>query len=308
MKQTVYCKFNQSRCPAYATKTSILEENGRKTVLKTAMTEEGRAHIRSFADKSAQLQRLYQQVHVLEVAVRDDCAIFPFVEGHTIASRIEEQLPHPQKAIETMKEWLAKIEDYSSEFVTPFVPSEAFSKVFGEVEYRGDAVTAANVDEIFDNFLLTGDGLTLIDYEWVFDFAVPVDYIRFRTVYYFYVKNHSILSQTWDEGVYLKEFGFSLSETALWKQMDERFQQYVHGRNRRYYYTPHYEGAIHDINYLLNHVSDIGKEFTNLHRISDQYDELVPQLRQLYYDIQLKHYPGYLKKRLQKKLSRKKSE
>ena len=43
MKQTVYCKFNQSRCPAYATKTSILEENGRKTVLKTAMTEEGRA-------------------------------------------------------------------------------------------------------------------------------------------------------------------------------------------------------------------------------------------------------------------------
>lgn len=43
------------------------------------------------------------------------------------------------------------------------------------------------IDTNIDNFILVGDYLHLIDYEWVFNEPIPTDYIKTRMLYYFFV-------------------------------------------------------------------------------------------------------------------------
>ena len=289
MMQTVYAKYNNARCPRFATRTELLldSENGDRAVRKTALTPEGQAHIDAFADKYAIVKKLYKDVCVIDVECKDGGACFPFVTGQTAGSAVEADLRNADDVVKRIKHYLRKIDTFADGSFVDFAPCKEFEEVFGEIRYQGPAVRCANVDEILDNFLITDDRLTLIDYEWVFDFPVPARYIQFRTVYYFYVKNHSILSQMVDEQEYMDRFGCPPEEVALWKQMEDAFQQYVHGRNRCYHYTPAYEKEIRDIHYLLNHVPDIAYDY-NQGFVKDQ------KIRELRDALHPKNYPGYL--------------
>ena len=192
MMQTVYAKYNNARCPRFATRTELLldSENGDRAVRKTALTPEGQAHIDAFADKYAIVKKLYKDVCVIDVECKDGGACFPFVTGQTAGSAVEADLRNADDVVKRIKHYLRKIDTFADGSFVDFAPCKEFEEVFGEIRYQGPAVRCANVDEILDNFLITDDRLTLIDYEWVFDFPVPARYIQFRTVYYFYVKNH----------------------------------------------------------------------------------------------------------------------
>ncbi len=294
MTQTVYVKYNNTRCPQFATRTEIVENGEERFVRKTALTSEGQAHIDAFSDKSAIVQKLYQNIHAVGVRLENNGAVFPFVTGMTAGSDVESALHDPGETIRRLKQYLRKIDTFQDDF-TDFIPSNAFTEVFGEIDYDGPALPYANVDEILDNFLITDGGLTLIDYEWVFDFPVPIRYIQFRTIYYFYVKNHSILSQTMDEQTYLSRFNCPPDEVALWKRAEDHFQQYVHGKDRCFSYPAAYEKEIRDINYLLNHVPDIAYDY-NQTFVKDE------EIRALRESLHPTKYPKYLWEKLRSKI------
>lgn len=294
MEQTIYAKYNNTRDPRFATRTEIVADGEKRFVRKTALSPEGQAHIDAFFDKSAIVRKLYKNIRAVDVKIENDAAIFPFVTGQTAGSDAETVLHDTDKTIDRLKHYLREIDTFTDDFID-FAPCKAFEKVFGKIDYHGPAVKYANVDEILDNFLLTDDGLTLIDYEWVFDFPVPIRYIQFRTVYYFYVKNHSILSQTADEQAYLNRFNCPPEEVALWKRVDDHFQQYVHGKNRCYNYPAAYEKEIRDIHYLLNHVPDIAYDY-NQTFVKDE------EIRALRESLHPTKYPKYLWEKLREKI------
>lgn len=294
MEQTIYVKYNNTRCPQFATRTEIVDDGEKRFVRKTALTPEGRAHIDAFSDKSAIVQRLYKNIHAIDVKLENGGAIFPFVTGQTAGSDVETALHDSDKTIDRLKHYLRRIDTFTDDFID-FAPCEEFTEVFGNLDYHGPALRYANVDEILDNFLITDDGLMLIDYEWVFDFPVPIRYIQFRTVYYFYVKNHSILSQTMDEQTYLNRFGCPPDEVRQWKRLEDHFQQYVHGEDRCYNYPTAYEKEIRDINYLLNHVPDIAYDY-NQTFVKDE------EIRALRESLHPTKYPKYLWGKLRNKI------
>ena len=183
-------------------------------------------------------------------------------------------------AISLMKEYLDKALCYNEEYIVDFAITDDFVKCFGEIDYKGKAVKVANADQILDNFILADDGFTLIDYEWTFFFPIPIDYLKFRSVYYFWVKNNSILSRAYTEEEYLSEFGYNEVDINLWKAAEERFQEYVFGAAHVYMYANNYEGKINDVRTFLNNVPDIGSQFHEARRGIEILEDIVKNHKQ----------------------------
>lgn len=75
--------------------------------------------------------------------------------------------------------------------VEQFQKTPEFVRVFGDADLP-DGLTAmpfSNVDWIFENVVEGKDGgITLIDYEWCFDFPVPLEFVLYRALYFTFEK------------------------------------------------------------------------------------------------------------------------
>lgn len=65
--------------------------------------------------------------------------------------------------------------------------TQQFQTVFGSVQFTQPMMCRAvsDIDMIFSNALERGDGYELIDYEWTFDFPIPVKFLEYRCLYYY---------------------------------------------------------------------------------------------------------------------------
>ena len=275
MKQIIYTKYNRIRRPEFATRTAIIRDAGGVCrVEKAALYPEGEKHIRSFADKAALMRRLYRNVQVVDADYAGDRVCFPFISGSCVGHILEKHLSDKGELFKNLEAFLKETMDFADDMRIPFTATREFTGVFGETDYQGEAVAIANIDGIPDNFLRNENGLMLIDYEWVFDFPVPEPFIRFRCLYYFLAKNHSIITGLLSEDEYFAHFGFSPEERKRWEEMDSRFQEYVHGQEQCCNYPVAFRQTIHDINYLLNHVDDVGGERHRLIQENRQLNKL----------------------------------
>lgn len=80
--------------------------------------------------------------------------------------------------------------------------NEAYVSVFGKT-YNHNVTCFSNgiVDLNFDNLVLQKDGsVVLIDYEWSFDFPVPVEYIVGRSLHYLFARFASSFRAMYREG------------------------------------------------------------------------------------------------------------
>ena len=50
MREVIYSKFSNERARAFSTRTDLIEEDGKREVIKTALYPEGEEHIRRLAD------------------------------------------------------------------------------------------------------------------------------------------------------------------------------------------------------------------------------------------------------------------
>ena len=93
---------------------------------------------------------------------------------------------------------------------------KAFEEAFGEQE---TSFRTANADALFDNVMMCrnpeyeegGEALEEIpialDYEWVFPFPVPVSFLKYRVLFYFYEDHRPMLADLFPErSEFLTEF------------------------------------------------------------------------------------------------------
>lgn len=123
------------------------------------------------------------------------------------------------------------------------------------------AFKTSNIDCLFENIMMTEDGPYLLDYEWVFSFPVPVTFIKFRVLYYFYEQYKSLLSYGSMEA-FMEEFGVEAERIATYEEMERCFQDYVHGENQQIYLVNYMQEthALPEDMYSLSQVIDETKE------------------------------------------------
>ena len=237
MADVIYIKYNRTRKEEFQIKTEILEENGTKWVEKSALTEAGKAHIRSFRDKYEALKKQHVNIQAAEPQISEDgrTARFAYLTGKTLAEVLGENIGSGQAPVEAIREVLGKICQVYPEYLSPFVITDRLTEVFGPVpKFQDQAMAVSNIDALLENILVTEKGWYFLDYEWVYDFPVPLGFVKYRILFYFYRKYASLMEYAGPEE-FLKEFGMDEELLEAYGDMETAFQSYVHGDNQDLY-------------------------------------------------------------------------
>ena len=253
---TIYAKYNRQRAPEYQICTRMTEKkDGSRLVEKTALRPEAVRHVEQLTESRKKLEAVLQDQEELPAPVEilfaeDGRAGFPFVRGESLAKEVSARLGQKEEflaALHAAVECIYGTRTEENANRIDFSATKEFETVFGiscreqqeEPLKNRKALRISNIDSILSNFIKTPEGrLLCLDYEWVFDFPIPVEYLIYRTIYYYYCENvHYIKiaeAEIWDS------FGLSEEQISLFRRMDDNFQQYVHGKNRRYMYMANY--------------------------------------------------------------------
>jgi len=236
-----YIKYNRTRKEEFQIKTVIFGKPRR--VEKTALAAGGSAHIVSFGEKCRMLNSQHKNLRFARPDVKGSSAGFPYIEGHTLAQRLGKAIGAGRAPVDTVKEAMEFMLAADASCRQPFLVTPEFTKVFGELpsgaEAGGDSLQVSNIDMLFENILL-GEETYCLDYEWVFFFPVPLEYIKYRILFYFFRQYRSLLTAYGQVESWLGEFGITKEAAGVYEGMEKNFQDYVHGENQKIYLENYY--------------------------------------------------------------------
>jgi len=292
--QVLYAKYNSTRRPEFRVTTEICEDEGGLFVRKRAGESAARAHLMDIDANVGSMRDYYDGVQVIPCEWVDGSLRFPYIEGQTLAEQIDAERLDRERFVARVNERLERALHVQQRFVTPFRTSPGFEAMFGKVELGEDvaALNPANIDSLLTNFIENESGLYCIDCEWVCEFPVPLDYVRYRALRYLYMNQ----VQHQMKGVGLEDmlgwFGFSTQRLGLYWNMEKRFQQHVHGEGWKYIYTERYrKSSISLPGSRFGLASPAGKLTGGIKRIARHNKTLYGMLRMA--KAALMHGPGY---------------
>ena len=231
VKELIYSKYSNERDVKFQIRTDIVKnEHGDKFVHKIALNTESIKHIENINTSYLLLTELYKdsKINVPECTRIDNGVELEYITGKTLSEELDELFLR-----EDYTQLVDKIKEYSKvitgDSVKKFQITEKFVEVFGEVELPATLLSAAdinNIDLIFDNIIIN-DKWNIIDYEWTFNFSIPVNFIIYRAIK-IYIDGSQKRNELRNLGIY-KLLGITNEEIAAYNIMEQNFQQYVSG-------------------------------------------------------------------------------
>ena len=246
--KVLYAKYNSARRPDFRVTTEFCEDADGIFVRKRAAEAAAENHLENICKNSFDLQDYYRTIKVVLPEKVEGGLRFPCIKGQTLAERIEAQDFDKARFVARVNEALATVLSIQERYFVSFKMTDEFKAIFGEAEFgEVPALNPANIDSLLTNFVVNDTGTYCIDCEWVCHFPVPVAFIKYRILLYLFVTQmHSQVNGA-SLGEVLSWFGLSEGDCATYQQMDDRFQQYVHGEDRKFIYTERYRKQNHFI-------------------------------------------------------------
>ena len=175
MERLLYEKLSNERNPRYNIVTDILERDGDRLVVKRPYDDQGIAHIHRVFESYRGLQEILQG--------SDFCVNNSTLVGDTIES---EYLEGERLDASAGQAFIDAVKKAYMPQAKEFEISDDFITVFGQVDLPRGVLAARflDIDLIFDNIIVTNRGWEIIDYEWTFDFLVPINYLLYRVEKY----------------------------------------------------------------------------------------------------------------------------
>ncbi len=228
-EKVIFSKFSNDRNEAYKIRTDIYEKNGRREVYKCGLSSGGAGHI-------AAMEKLYGKLalqadntafEINKSSVTEKGLELEYLTGDTLESLLDEALHSGDKEL-----FLKLVADYTQNVralaTEDFKASDTYFEVFGENAYNGlaSSMKVSDIDMIFANVIVSGDKNTLIDYEWSFDFPVPVDFVLYRTLHYYMYTGREQLLNSADIDMFTA-MGIDASLEDIYMSMERSFQDYI---------------------------------------------------------------------------------
>lgn len=186
----LYAKGPSSRKNEYALLTTIERDkaDGQMWVYKKTLRPQASKHIATILSNYSRLTPLLDGKLVLPKPdrINDNELRMPYVQGENLDHVLYRLLKNrsEDKIIELFSEILELIESAGIRKVDP-ASKAAYQKVLGN-HYKGltDCSSLGLIDLNLDNFIQTKQARYLVDYEWYFNFPIPVHYLFGRLLYY----------------------------------------------------------------------------------------------------------------------------
>lgn len=254
----IYSKYANERMKKYMVSTMIaVGPEGEKYVFKRALSSQANAHISKLCDnyerltnqfgstglkpvRSKYIRGVERGSEIVGVASKaKDLALFDFASGMTFEDYLNEleAAGNYEKVESLILDYCNRLHRTADE--VDFKRTVGFDEMFGKRNFSKKYVATkpCNLDMIFSNIVLDkeekedGDW-TVLDYEWVLDFPVPIQFVIYRALFY-----HFRDKDDCGFSVYLSRKGmdvFSLcgidiGERMLFEEMEHAFQVYIIG-------------------------------------------------------------------------------
>ncbi|MDO5415876.1 MAG: glycosyltransferase [Lachnospiraceae bacterium] len=158
-------------------------------------------------------------------------------------------------------------------FLTP-----NFTEVFGQIpEIKDKSFHISNVDGLFENLMVTEEGLFAMDYEWVFDFPIPAGFLKYRNLHYFYERFKGAFGWK-EEGAFLKLFGIEEELLPVYQSMEDGFQTYVHGDGSQGYLS-NYQQPITSFEDLKAEEAELFQARERINQLQDEMEDKNLEIR-----------------------------
>lgn len=229
MNNLIYTKYANERKEAFRIRTSIYkDEKGKLTVQKKALSEKSRQHINEIYENYLYLKKAntISEVDINKCTRHGDVLEFEYIKGTSLTEKLN-SLVYENKYIEfieVLKKYVDIIRQLHGE--TRFTFTDEFVQVFGQVNIQEgvEAIAHPNIDLIFDNILIN-DKINIIDYEWLFNFPIPLKYILFRSLNQYLAQLD--YSKVQNEINILAIFNIDTKDVDNFLQMERNFSKYV---------------------------------------------------------------------------------
>lgn len=275
-RKIIYSKHSNERAEAYCIRTDM-EENGygERFVVKTPLTQDVQAHLnkmeRYYRKQCEVFENTKLRPNRCKFITKDNSPLnsleFEFIQGMTLEQELDEIYDQgdTRKVIEKILDYaetLRSLKGMRSFEITP-----EFTEIFGSVSIPGKQISAeiTNLDLIFSNILLK-DGWNVIDYEWTFDFPIPVNFVIYRALFY-YTQNADKKSLL-EQNIY-QQAGISKEEISIYKEMEHCFQRYIIGEKFSLVSMHSLMGG-HVMN--LDRLTNLGGLLRRIQRVKIYYD------------------------------------
>lgn len=254
----IYAQYSNDRMDEYRICTLINKlADGSRKVFKTALSTHANGHISHLSKSYDILCEQYKGTGLVPAKCElikgrekgmlfagvaskaKDAVEFEFISGITLEDYLNDlESTHQYAKMESViLEFTKKLSSCAD--VVQFNRSVKFDEVFGKRDFhkRYLATTPCNFDMIFSNIVLDADrkdsgDWTVLDYEWVWDFAIPIQFVVYRALYYHFRDRD-------DDGfsLYLSRkgmdvyslCGIDIGERMLFNEMEHAFQVYIIG-------------------------------------------------------------------------------
>ncbi|MCD8074087.1 MAG: hypothetical protein LUF27_03460 [Lachnospiraceae bacterium] len=229
MKDIIYSKYSNERSRDFSIRTDILEENGRRSVRKRAIYPEGKAHIQA-------LYRHYQTLSELTAGTRlswnhciptADGVELEYLEGESLEEQLLFTL-HTKGMDACARDFLDCLRFIRSLHTgASFSPCEEFRRVFGEVSLPAgtDCAPCTDIDLLCENILVANGHWTAIDYEWSFEFPIPVNFLLYRIILHF--TDNANRGEEFRRFDFMGQMGITEEEKTAFAAMEAHFQKYI---------------------------------------------------------------------------------
>lgn len=198
-------KFNANRALQFRVNTIIKEGLNARTVIKRAGNTDARVHLEKMVVNKALLENAYERVELADCRLSDNGELkVEYIDGENLL-----------KSTDAVNDTLDKIRD-------------DLERVFDVIlDYKDYSVI--NLDSNIDNFKRCGDRIVCFDYEWIAKPPVPISFVKFRAIHYYYQHNSKELAPRIKRNDFIKLFGYSNEDIAKFYTMERDFQAYIVG-------------------------------------------------------------------------------
>lgn len=228
-EKIVFAKYSNDRTAGFSIRTDILQDSkGNRAVQKVPMHPAAKNHLENLCRWQESLDAVCKAKGFAMNRGRalDNGGIrLEYIQGETLEERLDALLEwgREEEAVSQLKAFVEQVRKMAQE---PFEMTERFAQVFGRpvLPKGAKSMPVTDIDFICRNVIL-GRPDTVIDYEWCFDFPIPVSYLVYRILYYYiYGKG----SRTVLEKYQLFSWaGLTGEEVSVYEEMERAFQQYI---------------------------------------------------------------------------------
>ena len=159
---------------------------------------------------------------------------YSYINGDSLEVRLIDKLHDIDGMITEFQEILKIYFATSDAYMSDFVMTDKFKEFFGEqyVKTEEKALQVTNIDMLLQNLIVSSNGVICIDYEWIFDFPIPFEFVIYRCAEIFYRKYQMYIMYRYNMKEFLVKTGIKDENINIYQHMNRHFYDRITGEKR----------------------------------------------------------------------------